>query len=64
MNKNEEYSLYCEQMVSAYLWHGKLCPALNETRMLLPKDGRLYRHVDAAYHMLMTGEKGADQIRT
>lgn len=58
MRIQEEYSLYIGQMVSAYLWHGKICPALNECRMLLPKDGSLYPSVDAAYHTLMTGEGG------
>ena len=56
MDKNEEIAVYIGQLVSAYLWYGRLCPALNECRMLLPKDSGLYTRIDAAYHTLMTGE--------
>lgn len=65
MRAEEEKHLYTEQMIQAYLWHGKLCPALDECRMVLPRDGGFYERVDAAYHMLMTGEgvTGEDPVR-
>lgn len=52
---HEENTVYIEQLIGAYRWHGRLIPALEECRMVLPVEGGLYPKVDACIREMTEG---------
>ena len=60
MKRQDEVQLYKEQLIGAYLWYGRLCPALKECQMVLPSDSRIGLAVKDALQILTTGE-GAEE---